>query len=341
MRVIYKSTVLFGVFYTLFCGISVAFAVELLEGGDFNKNKSFQKITTQILYGDFLEDRHIHRSVNVSADLCGISTPFRQSWTHKFVPSVFHTPLGVEGGRCHLKDRNGKSLISITCDFKKTCLMQGACVVDTKRQGRRGFNFIKLKVGQNGVKKSVFASFDHDRCPFGYGVWSKEHKKSICMDPYRSVAADPRYHKPGDVLFFPALLDLQLPDGTQHRGYMTVRSSGGLIKGPHRFDFYTGFCKSNHKTKMICNDEGPKKFREIGFGHFYVFKDESCFYNYYKIQGVTKNQVLSYRNYPDLPKQSVQLSLDKIWKKASLNNMILQRRQSIGYLVEMKAYQKK
>ena len=305
-----KITFLRVILYILSFGISQAFAVERLDEVSLKRN--FQHITNRI-YGDFLENESIYRSIDKGTDLCDISPSFLKGEPSQFIPSVFHTPIGVEGGKCALKDKRGKALVSVDCDFKKTCLMQGSCIIDTKNRGRQGFNFIKFKFYQNGVKQSVFTSFNHKRCPFGYGVWSKEHKKSICMDPYRSVAADPKFHKPGDVLFFPALLGLQLPDGTRHKGYMTVRSSGGLIKGPHRFDFYTGLCKSSHKKKMICNDEGPKRFRKIGFGHFYPSKDESCFYTYYKVQGIRKDQVLFYRNYPDLPKHSIQLSLGKTW----------------------------
>lgn len=273
----------------------------------------------------------------------GAESPFCQEFerdeqTHKFTPSVFHTPMGKTGGRCDLKDENGKVLVKINCDLKKNCLMQGVCILDHKDGKRIGYNFIKfksyrgpskIKYNQAGrpykvkgrmIKQSVFASFDNQRCPFGYGIWSPEHQTSICMDPFRSVAADTKYHKPGDVLFFPALRGLVLPDKSVHNGFMTVRSAGGRILGEHRFDFYTGICKKSHNKKLLCEDYGPKFFSEIGFGGYLKRKDKSCFYSYYKISDDLKEFVLTQRNFPNLPQSVVQNSIMETWGKfISLN----------------------
>ncbi len=252
----------------------------------------------------------------------------RDEDTHKFTPSVFHTPMGQEGGSCSLKDRNGKTLVNINCDLKKNCLMQGVCILDRKDGRRIGYNFIKFNKTVHKIsisptlaivpktivtRQSVFAEFDNKRCPFGYGIWSKEHKKSICMDPFRSVAADTRHHKAGDVLFFPALRGLVLPDKSTHNGFMTVRSSGGRILGKHRFDFYTGICNKSHDKKLLCQDYGPKFFREIGFGGYLKRKDKSCFYSYYKINNELKDYVLTQRNFPNLPQSLVQNTIMETW----------------------------
>ena len=236
----------------------------------------------------------------------------RDENTFKFTPSVFHTPMGQEGGACELKDKDGKTLVNVSCDLKKNCLMQGVCILD-HRDGRRvGYNFIKFRYTPT-QKQSVFAAFDNERCPFGYGIWSEEHQTSICMDPFRSVAADTKYHKAGDVLFFPALRGLVLPDKSVHNGFMTVRSAGGRIKGQHRFDFYTGICNKSHNKKLLCQDYGPKFFREIGFGGYLKRKDKSCFYSYYKINDDLKDFILTQRNFPNLPESIVQNSQIETW----------------------------
>lgn len=267
----------------------------------------------------------------------------RDENTHKFTPSVFHTPMGKEGGKCELKDKDGKTLVKVSCDLKKNCLMQGVCILDHKDGRRIGYNFIKFNytnktiftktytnafAGKSSLnqpavspvrthvvqtKQSVFAEFDNSRCPFGYGIWSEEHQTSICMDPFRSVAADTKYHKAGDVLFFPALRGLVLPDNSVHNGFMTVRSAGGRIKGQHRFDFYTGICNKNHEKKLLCQDYGPKVFSEIGFGGYLKRKDKSCFYSYYKINDELKDFVLTERNFPNLPESLVQNTIVETW----------------------------
>ncbi len=256
----------------------------------------------------------------------------RDENTHKFTPSVFHTPIGKTGGKCDLKDSEGKTLVKINCDLKKNCLMQGVCILDHKNGKRIGYNFIKFKTHTNKfrtksgklvintVRQSIFAAFDNARCPFGYGVWSKEHQTSICMDPFRSVAADTKFHAAGDVLFFPALKGLVLPDQSVHNGFMTVRSSGGRIIGAHRFDFYTGICKKSHNKRLLCDDYGPKFFAEIGLAEYSKRKDKSCFYSYYKINDELKKFVLTQRNFPNLPESLVENSVDETWAKFISSN---------------------
>ncbi len=235
----------------------------------------------------------------------------RDENTFKFTPSVFHTPMGKEGGSCALRDKDGKTLVKINCDLKKNCLMQGVCILDHKDGRRIGYNFIKFNTVP--VKQSVFAAFDNSRCPFGYGIWSEEHQKSICMDPFRSVAADTKFHKAGDVMFFPALRGLVLPDKSVHNGFMTVRSAGGRILGKHRFDFYTGICNKSHNKKLLCEDYGPKFFSEIGFGGYLKRKDKSCFYSYYKINDDLKDFILTQRNFPNLPESLVKNTMNETW----------------------------
>lgn len=65
-----------------------------------------------------------------------------------------------------------------------------------------------------------------------------------CLLPFFSVAADPRYYRMGDIINMPSMKDkpVTLPDGRQikHPGFFIVHDTGGAIKGPNRFDFFTG-----------------------------------------------------------------------------------------------------
>ncbi|WP_413290288.1 3D domain-containing protein [Bdellovibrio sp. HCB337] len=65
-----------------------------------------------------------------------------------------------------------------------------------------------------------------------------------CLIPYISVAADPKYYDPGDIIRMPALKGkiMNLPGGGTmvHPGFLIVQDGGGYIKGRNRFDFYTG-----------------------------------------------------------------------------------------------------
>ncbi|UOE99820.1 3D domain-containing protein [Bdellovibrio reynosensis] len=65
-----------------------------------------------------------------------------------------------------------------------------------------------------------------------------------CLIPYISVAADPKYYSMGDIIEMPSLKGkvMTLPNGKSfvHPGYLIVHDKGGAIKGPNRFDLFTG-----------------------------------------------------------------------------------------------------
>lgn len=66
----------------------------------------------------------------------------------------------------------------------------------------------------------------------------------ICLTPYIHVAADPRHHRMGDLIYIPQLAGVLVPHpagGTMaHPGYVVVADTGGAIKGENRFDFFIG-----------------------------------------------------------------------------------------------------
>jgi len=65
-----------------------------------------------------------------------------------------------------------------------------------------------------------------------------------CLLPYFSVAADPRFYRMGDIINMPGMKGktVTMPDGTEmeHPGFFIVHDTGGAVKGPNRFDFFTG-----------------------------------------------------------------------------------------------------
>jgi len=96
--------------------------------------------------------------------------------------------------------------------------------------------------------RSRFEQADTEKCPYGYGV------RRSCLDPYFTVAADRRYYKPGDVIFVPKLVGLKLSDGITHDGFLIVRDIGEKIKGPRRFDFFTGIHTHLSNNNPIANE---------------------------------------------------------------------------------------
>lgn len=71
-----------------------------------------------------------------------------------------------------------------------------------------------------------------------------------CLIPFISVAADPHYYQMGDIIQMPALRGklIHLPNGKTmiHPGFFIVQDTGGAIRGPNRFDFFTGSYNFNN-----------------------------------------------------------------------------------------------
>jgi membrane-bound lytic murein transglycosylase A len=74
---------------------------------------------------------------------------------------------------------------------------------------------------------------------------TKTSASGSCLLSYFSVAADPSYHRMGDVIYVDSLkgTPVKLPGSgmvVEHPGYFVVHDTGGAIKGPNRFDFFAG-----------------------------------------------------------------------------------------------------
>lgn len=173
-----------------------------------------------------------------------------------------------------LLDEDGKVLISLCKKNYDNCLLQGSCYV-VEGEKTRNFNYTKKK---DGISR--FAEKKEARCPYGYGV------KSLCLDPFYSIAADLSIHRVGDVIYVPRLVGVQLPDGTKHNGYLVIRDQGGAIVGESRFDFFTGFFGPYDKGNV---------FAEVGLG------DKDHRFGYQKVSEDIAKIVREFRNYPNIP----------------------------------------
>jgi hypothetical protein len=87
----------------------------------------------------------------------------------------------------------------------------------------------------------------------GYGrTWN-------CTHPCRSLAANPKFHRPGEIIFFPALVGKSCGSGQNamiHDGFMVVNDTGSPahFNREGRFDFFWGECKNSHNG--MCMDSG-------------------------------------------------------------------------------------
>lgn len=83
-----------------------------------------------------------------------------------------------------------------------------------------------------------------------------------CLLPFFSIAADPRYHRLGDIVYVPEMAGrlVRLPPDNReisHPGYFRVDDVGGAIKGRNRFDFYTGTMGLNANNNFF-GSRGPR-----------------------------------------------------------------------------------
>ncbi len=196
-------------------------------------------------------------------------------------PSIyFHPLIRDEENNCKtekwtsLRGKGGVELMKVCSTTLKICAMEGSCQV--QRAGKiRSFNYQGTSNGHY-----VFFEIPKDGCVFGYGVGS------VCLDPFHTVAADLSVWKPGSVIYIPKVLGAKLPNGEIHSGFFIVRDTGEAIKGPHRFDFFTG--------SLHWND--PRNpFRALSLA------DTDQKLTYYRVQGETALRIRKERAYPRFP----------------------------------------
>jgi 3D (Asp-Asp-Asp) domain-containing protein len=166
--------------------------------------------------------------------------------TNTGIGTVYYLPVYGEKRNCPkaeysvMKDDSEKKLVVLCKDEVANCAMQGSCFY-LDESGVTLFAYrkmvkIKIPETQKIISQPRFRkNKNFEMCPQGMGA------HNVCLDPYRSVAADPLYHKIGDVIYLPLLRDQKLPNGETHDGYFIVRDTGGAIKGEGRFDFFIGF----------------------------------------------------------------------------------------------------
>ena len=91
---------------------------------------------------------------------------------------------------------------------------------------------------------TCFKALDLDEHPLGRGVQARP------LEPFRSIAVDPRYIPIGSPVYVPELVGVMLPDGTLHDGCLRADDQGGAIK-LHKLDF---FVESYFNFKFLADE---------------------------------------------------------------------------------------
>ncbi|MEK2688399.1 3D domain-containing protein [Bdellovibrio sp. GT3] len=205
--------------------------------------------------------------------------------TSKLKPTVYYFPIfDTEKTTCPdsqkvtLYGQGGKTLIRVCKKISDACGLQGSCSI--KKNGKiRLLNILARIKGQNR-----YFEIDREECKYGYGV------RTVCLDPFHTLAADLSIYKLGEVIYVPSVIGLILPDGTLHDGYFIIRDKGAGIMGRGRFDFYSGFMPWYDKTNP---------FNKIGLA------DKNTEVPYIRVTGSKAKEIQVRRNYPSIPKDSM------------------------------------
>jgi 3D (Asp-Asp-Asp) domain-containing protein len=88
---------------------------------------------------------------------------------------------------------------------------------------------------------TCFKTLALEQHPLGAGVQGRP------LEPFRSIAVDPRFIPIGAPVYVPELVGVLMPDGTRHDGCLRADDMGGAIK-EHKLDF---FVESYNNFKFI------------------------------------------------------------------------------------------
>ncbi|MDB4969156.1 MAG: hypothetical protein JWN44_4845 [Myxococcales bacterium] len=91
---------------------------------------------------------------------------------------------------------------------------------------------------------TCFKTLTLEQHPLGAGVQGRP------LEPFRSIAVDPRFIPIGATVYVPELVGVLMPDGSRHDGCLRADDMGGAIK-EHKLDF---FVESYNNFKFIADN---------------------------------------------------------------------------------------
>lgn len=141
-----------------------------------------------------------------------------------------------------VKTPGGKVIATVCSRYYRFLTMEGSGLLSDRGQGKLTINWA-----------GKFRFKIQKRCKMGHGISPKD-----CLLSHHTIAADPKIHKVGDIIYIPSAVGLQLPDGSTHNGYFIVLDTGGAFigVGQQRVDLFVGL-----------ENDSNNVFRNAGFHH--------------------------------------------------------------------------
>jgi 3D (Asp-Asp-Asp) domain-containing protein len=194
------------------------------------------------------------------------------------IPSIYYIPtFEISDQQCGpelLRDliaSNTHLHLRVCRKIYWSCVMEGTCLLEILG------NFYLINYSGQIEERPNFIEISETGCRYGLGI------AGACLDPFHTVAADPKYHRPGEVIYVEKIRGTKLPNGEIHDGYFIVRDEGKRILGEHRFDFFTG-------TIAYLDKSNP--FSKLGLG------SEKSNMTYQRVSSEVADRVRRLRGYP-------------------------------------------
>jgi 3D (Asp-Asp-Asp) domain-containing protein len=154
---------------------------------------------------------------------CGYPLVEEHAWGLRFYWIAMQDDYADDHDETPIYNRAGEFLGVFPARFLRSLLMEGTGLLSDGRvinyQGRCRFG-----VG------TCYDTVDDDH-PFGRGAGRR------ALEPFRSIAVDPRFIPIGEPLYVPEFDGLVLPDGSIHDGCVRADDTGGNIK-KREMDFF-------------------------------------------------------------------------------------------------------
>ena len=157
-------------------------------------------------------------------DCCGYPIALKEGFRLSFYWLAFESEYALEPYNVDIYDRQGFWIGRYPSAFVYELKLEGTGVL---RDGR----VVNYDGGCRYGMGTCFTVLDPAVQPLGRGVQNR------ALEPFRSVAVDPRLIPIGSPIWVPELVGVRLPDGAVHDGCLRADDQGGAIKHS-KLDFF-------------------------------------------------------------------------------------------------------
>ena len=170
-------------------------------------------------------------------ECCGYPIGLKEGFRLSFYWIAYESEYANEAYDTPIYTRHGYYIGSFPSAFIFELKLEGSGIL---RDGR----VLNYDGECNYGMGTCFKTLALEQHPLGAGVQGRP------LEPFRSIAVDPRFIPIGATVYVPELVGVLMPDGTRHDGCLRADDMGGAIK-EHKLDF---FVESYNNFKFIADN---------------------------------------------------------------------------------------